>query len=76
MVIAATCKGMHGCREAFNKLECNQTIADPGDPCDNYEGKFACSTDKKTRLVCKGGKMVKDKTCKSCSVMIDEVQCQ
>jgi len=76
MIVAATCKGMHGCREAFNKLECNQTISDLGDPCEDWEGKPACSTDKKTRLVCKNGKMVKDKVCKSCSVMIDDVQCQ
>jgi hypothetical protein len=75
MVVGATCKGMHGCRQMGSKLDCNQTIADVGDPCEGYEGKYACSTDKKTRLSCKGGKMVKDKACKSCSVLIDEVQC-
>ena len=37
-------------------------------------GKFACSLDKKTRLVCKNNKFVKDKTCK-CSVLIDKVNC-
>jgi hypothetical protein len=76
MVVAALCKGMHGCRQLGNKLECNQTIADVGDPCEDYEGKFACSSDKKSRLVCRNAKMVKDRTCKSCSVLIDEVQCQ
>lgn len=76
MVVAATCKGMHGCRQQGTKLECNHQIADVGDPCEGYDGSYACATDKKTRLQCKGGKMVKDKVCKSCSVMIDEIQCQ
>jgi hypothetical protein len=76
MVVGATCKGMNGCRQAGTKLDCNQTLADLGDPCGDYEGKYACAPDKKTRLVCKGGKMVKDKVCKSCSVMIQDVQCQ
>ncbi len=76
MTLAAKCKGMHGCRQKGNTLECDETIADLGDPCDSseYEGKFACSTDKKTRLVCKGGKFAKERDCK-CSVMIDKVNC-
>jgi hypothetical protein len=75
MALGAACKGMHGCREQGTKIDCNQTIADLGDPCDGYEGRYACSSDKKERLVCKQGKMAKDKACKSCSVLIDEVQC-
>lgn len=76
MTLGATCKGMHGCRQKGTELECDETISDLGDTCDSsdYEGKFACSTDKKTRLVCKNNKMVKDKACK-CSVMIDQVNC-
>jgi hypothetical protein len=75
MVLAATCKGLNGCRQRGTDLDCNQTVADIGDPC--FEGKYACSTDRKTRLQCRSGKMAKDRTCnKSCSVMIEEVQCQ
>jgi hypothetical protein len=76
MVLGAKCKGMHGCRQLGTQLECDETIADLGDVCDSseYEGKFACSTDKKTRLVCKSNKFVKDRACK-CSVMIDKVNC-
>jgi hypothetical protein len=74
MVVAATCKGLNGCRQQGTDLDCNQTIADVGDPC--YEGKFACSTDKKSRLQCRNGKMVTQKACKSCTVMIQEVQCE
>lgn len=77
MNLAAKCKGMHGCRQKGTQIECDETIGDEGDPCDQqeYDGKYACATDKKTRLVCKGGKFVKDKTCKSCSVMIDKINC-
>ena len=75
MVVGATCKGMNGCRQMGTKLDCNETLADLGDPCEGYDGKYACASDKKTRLVCRGGKMVKDKVCKSCSVMIQDVQC-
>jgi len=76
MVLGATCKGMHGCRQRGTELECDETISDLGDTCDSseYEGKFACSTDKKMRLVCKSNKMVKERACK-CSVMIDQVNC-
>jgi hypothetical protein len=74
MTLAQTCKGMHGCRQLGTKLECMQTIADLGDPCEGNDGGYACTPDKKSRLVCKGGKMVKERDCK-CSVMIDKVNC-
>jgi hypothetical protein len=76
MTLGAQCKGRHGCRQLGTKLECDETIGDLGDVCDSseYEGKFACATDKKMRLVCKNDKFVKDKACK-CSVLIDKVNC-
>ncbi len=76
MTIGAQCKGIHGCRQLGTKLDCDETIGELGDVCDSseYEGKFACSVDKKTRLVCKNNKFVKDKSCK-CSVLIDKVNC-
>ncbi|NOU30034.1 MAG: hypothetical protein HOO96_19190 [Polyangiaceae bacterium] len=76
MVLGATCKGMHGCRQKGTTLECDETISELGDTCDSseYEGKFACNPDKTMRLVCKSNKMVKDRACK-CSVMIDKVNC-
>jgi hypothetical protein len=77
MRVEATCKGMHGCRQLGEKLDCNETVADLGDACDShsYEGKFACTPDNKTRLVCKSKKFVKEKDCK-CSVLIDAVNCE
>ena len=74
MVLAQTCKGMHGCRQMGTKLDCMQTIADLDDPCEGNEGGLACTPDKTSRLVCKAGKMVKERDCK-CSVMIDKVNC-
>lgn len=76
MTLGARCKGMHGCRQRGTELTCDETIADLGDVCDSseYEGKFACSTDKKTRLVCKSNKFVKERSCR-CSVMIDKANC-
>jgi hypothetical protein len=76
MTLGARCKGMHGCRQAGTQLECDETVAELNDVCDSseYEGKFACTPDKKMRLVCKSNKMVKDRACR-CSVMIDKVSC-
>jgi hypothetical protein len=76
MVVAAQCGGRHGCRQRGTELVCDETVAALGDACDSseYEGKFACTPDQKTRLVCKSGKMIKDRDCK-CSVLIDQVNC-
>lgn len=75
--IESTCKGMHGCRQQGKQLECNSQIADLDDPCDHkyYDGKFACTPDKKMRLVCTDGTFVKDQDC-ACNVMIDDVTCK
>lgn len=77
MVVESTCKGMHGCRQMGKSLECNSQIADLDDPCDKkfYDGKFACTPDKKMRLVCKDGTFQKEQDC-SCNVMIDDVTCK
>lgn len=73
MQVASTCKGMHGCRQLGDELQCDSSIADIDDPCE--DGAYACSVDKKSRLVCKSGKLAKDQDCK-CSVMLDEINCE
>lgn len=73
MEVASTCKGMHGCRQMGTSLNCDSNMSDLGDPCEG-EGKAACATDKKSRLVCKAGKMTKERDC-NCSVMIDQINC-
>jgi hypothetical protein len=74
MEVGSTCKGRHGCRQKGTELDCDSTTADLGDPCVD-EAAMACSPDQKTRLVCKAGKMTKERACK-CSVMIDQVNCE
>lgn len=77
MMVESTCKGMHGCRQKGKTIECNSQIADLDDPCDRkfYDGKFACTPDKKMRLICKDGTFVKEQDC-ACNVMIDDVTCK
>jgi len=76
MTVAAHCRGMHKCRQLGKQIQCDESIGQLGDICDSseYEGKMACSEDKKTRLICKSGKFVKERDCK-CSVMIDKINC-
>jgi hypothetical protein len=76
MILSGHCRGMHACRQLGDKIECNQEIAELGDPCES-EGKPACSVDKKSRLTCQKGKMAKDPSCKKgCRVMIQDVLCE
>ncbi len=66
------CKGMHGCRQQGDKIDCDNSLADVGDDCEGEDA--ACSMDKKAMLACKGGKFVKTKAC-SCAVFVDEIKC-
>lgn len=77
MVLAAKCKGMHGCRQLGTKLECDETIGDLNDLCEMSASgdKYACASDKKARLVCRGGKWAKDRDCKRCNVMPGSIDC-
>ena len=48
-------------------MKCDHHLAELSDPC-HIDGNFACTTDKKALLVCKGGKFHNEKGCKtSCS---------
>ncbi|CAN5562396.1 hypothetical protein BH09MYX1_BH09MYX1_34150 [soil metagenome] len=66
------CKGMHGCRQMGDKIECDHSLADVGDDCEGTEP--ACTLDKKNILACKDGKFTKVKAC-SCAVFLDEIKC-
>jgi hypothetical protein len=74
MIAASTCRGQNGCREAGDKLDCDDSIAMAGDTCDE-EGEPACSTDKKELLHCKSGKFAKIRACKRCTPFLDKVEC-
>lgn len=80
--VASNCKGKNGCRvtgdkNAGFKVECDDSIANLGDPCDK-DGHFACSPDEKQIVKCTGKKFVADDKCKKqekCAVKGELVGC-
>lgn len=66
-VVASLCKGKKACnvtgdKASGYKVECDDSIAQIGDPCDK-EGHFACSADEKQIVKCKDKKFVGDDKC-------------
>ncbi len=74
MVVASKCGGQHGCRQMGTKIDCDSSIAEVGDICEE-ENTTACNPEKKALLKCKSGKMVKDKACGRCTVFLDHIDC-
>jgi hypothetical protein len=70
-VLVDTCKGPGACKIGNGSLNCDNDIADNGDPCSN-EKNFACTSDKTMALQCNGGKYSPAQTCrgpKSCAIV-------
>ncbi len=66
-----TCKGPGGCKLAGDMINCDNDIADIGDPCSN-DGNYACTSDKAMALQCKGAQYGAVQSClgpKSCSIV-------
>lgn len=66
-LVASNCKGKKACtvagdKTAGYKVECDDSIAQIGDPCDK-EGHFACSNDEKQIVKCKDKKFIADDKC-------------
>ncbi len=65
-VVARTCRGKNACRvtpeAAGFKVECDDAIANVGDPCDK-EGRFTCASDEKAIVKCVGRKLQLDEKC-------------
>ncbi len=77
-LVAGACKGPKGCTTAGDTSTCDLTIADAGDVCTSSgEGKGGCSTDKKSLLLCKAGKMVVERGCSGtpCDSSGTEIAC-
>jgi hypothetical protein len=80
--VASNCKGKNGCRVTGDKntgfkVECDDSIANIGDPCDK-EGHFACAPDEKQIVKCVGKKFAADDKCKKqekCAVKGELVGC-
>ncbi|NUO48779.1 MAG: hypothetical protein HOV80_07980 [Polyangiaceae bacterium] len=70
------CRGPKGCRVAGEKINCDTSIVQAGDPCIG-EG-YSCGENKQERLACKDGKMVADVSCRGpggCKVKNDKIEC-
>lgn len=68
-VLASHCKGPKACRITGEKatgfkVECDDSIAVEGDPCDK-EGHYACAADGKRILACKEKRYAGDDRCKA-----------
>lgn len=73
MVVAAMCKGQNKCRLSGKAVNCDYSLGDVGDPCEDK--MIACSMDKKAFLECKGGTYVKKSDCKQCTPFLDHIDC-
>jgi hypothetical protein len=60
---ASSCKGQNHCRAVGKNIDCDTSMADLDDPCEE-EGALSCDTAKKTMLKCVGKKFVKEQDCK------------
>lgn len=77
MQTAEHCRGPQGCAVNQGKVSCDNSLALVGEPCDTADN-YACNTDFRTVLVCRGGKYVIDEKCsstKSCRVVGSRVGC-
>lgn len=59
-----TCLGARGCTMEAKKVNCDNTVANVGDPC-REENDFACAPDGKTAVVCRGGKFTASSVCRA-----------
>ena len=69
------CKGPQGCHIEGTTVLCDMSLADVGDPC-TQEGTYACTTDHKRALQCKGGRLSASRSCKKgCETKNGDVYC-
>jgi hypothetical protein len=81
-VTASKCSGKNGCRVTGDKasgykVECDDSIANIGDPCEK-DGHYACAPDEKQIVKCVNKKFVADDKCKGkdkCAVRGEQVGC-
>ncbi len=61
--VSQTCLGERACVMEKKRVTCDNSVANLGDAC-REEDDYACSSDKKSALVCRGGKFVQSTFCK------------
>lgn len=73
--IASTCRGARGCTSG-NAVDCDHSIAMPGDPCESPK-EIACSQDGKAVLRCASGVYQLGEVCRNaCLATSGRVLCQ
>ncbi|MFO0594668.1 MAG: hypothetical protein U0228_05175 [Myxococcaceae bacterium] len=73
---ASSCKGQNHCRAVNKNIECDTTIADVGDPCEE-DGTLSCDPAKKELLKCSGKKFALEKKCpKRCMNAFNDIKCE
>jgi hypothetical protein len=74
--VSRPCLGPEGCTSVAGRVKCDESVQPPGASCKSAD-EAACSTDGKTVLQCKGGKLVKGRTCpKKCKVGYSTIGCE
>ena len=72
---AASCRGQNKCRAVGKMIECDTSLAELGDACEE-EGTLSCDTAKKTMLKCVEKKFVKEQACKRrCNNAFNKFSC-
>jgi hypothetical protein len=76
----STCKGPKSCAIQGETVQCDDSMADVGDPCREEAGdaNYGCTLDRKWEIVCKGGKFENSNSCrgvKGCWVDGNTVHC-
>ncbi|NOU31484.1 MAG: hypothetical protein HOO96_26595 [Polyangiaceae bacterium] len=67
------CRGRDACQTLLTERSCDASISELGDPC-GVPGSTACSPDSKLRLLCRRGKFVKDRECKTDACTVTEAK--
>jgi hypothetical protein len=77
--LEAHCRGPGGCSKLGSRISCDDSIADEGEAClEASVDNRACSSDKKTSLLCAGGKFKAVQSCRGpngCLIKSDQVTC-
>ncbi len=77
VVTALPCRGPKGCTATSAQVECDNSLANAGDACDE-PGDVACALDGKSALECQNGKFTLAEPCKGahgCRVEGTEIAC-
>lgn len=71
------CRGPKGCTVAGRAFNCDNTLAELGEPCQRM-GSLACAVDSKKRFKCKEGAWALDSHCRGregCVIRLDDMFC-